>query len=126
MEEKDLEMMVGDAPVCSEISAHPQAIAIMRTAMPDEDAMLDVSELFKVLGDSTRTRILFTLLAAETCVCDLSELLGASVSAVSHQLRILRQARLVRYRRAGKTVYYSLADEHVRSLLSQGLEHVQE
>ena len=126
MEEKDLKMMVGDAPVCSEISAHPQAIAIIRTAMPDEDAMLDVSELFKVLGDSTRTRILFALLAAETCVCDLSELLGASVSAVSHQLRILRQARLVRYRRAGKTVYYSLADEHVRSLLSQGLEHVQE
>ena len=70
--------------------------------------------------------ILFALLAAETCVCDLSELLNASVSAVSHQLRILRQARLVRYRRAGKTVFYSLADEHVRSLLSQGLEHVQE
>ena len=126
MEEKNLETVIGDAPVCSEISAHPQAIAIIRSAMPDEDSMLDVSELFKVLGDSTRTRILFALLAAETCVCDLSELLGASVSAVSHQLRILRQARLVRYRREGKTVFYALADEHVRTLLSQGMEHVQE
>ena len=79
-----------------------------------------------MLGDSTRMKILFVLLVAEMCVCDLSQMLGMSISAVSHQLRILRQAKLVRFRREGKTVFYALADEHVRTLLSQGMEHVQE
>ena len=117
---------LADAPVCGFMNAHPEAIERVRSTLPDEDTLLDVSELFKVLGDSTRGRILFVLLVSEMCVCDLSQLLGISVSAVSHQLRILRQARLVRYRREGKTVFYSLADEHVRTLLAQGLEHVQE
>ncbi|MBO4837484.1 MAG: helix-turn-helix transcriptional regulator [Clostridia bacterium] len=115
-----------EAPVCEWTQTHPQAIEQVRGILPDEDTMLDVSELFKVLGDSTRCRILFVLLVSEMCVCDLSQMLSMSVSAVSHQLRILRQARLVRYRRQGKTIFYSLADEHVRTLLSQGMEHVQE
>lgn len=115
-----------EAPMCEWQETHPQAIERVKTTLPEEDTMLDVSELFKVLGDSTRCRILFVLLVSEMCVCDLSQLLSMSVSAVSHQLRILRQARLVRYRRQGKTVFYSLADEHVRTLLSQGIEHVQE
>lgn len=115
-----------EAPVCAFLNTHPDSVAGVRGTLPDDDTMLDVSELFKVLGDSTRCKILFVLLVSEMCVCDLSLLLGMSVSAVSHQLRILRQAQLVRYRREGKTVFYALADEHVRTLLSQGLEHVQE
>lgn len=115
-----------EAPVCAYLNAHPEQISNVRAALPDDDKLLDVSELFKVLGDSTRCKILFVLLMAEMCVCDLSQLLGMSVSAISHQLRILRQAQLVRYRREGKTVFYALADEHVRTLLSQGMEHVQE
>ena len=115
-----------ETPTCSFLAAHPEAVAHVRAALADDDTLLDVSELFKVLGDSTRCKILFVLLVSEMCVCDLSQLLGMSVSAISHQLRILRQAQLVRYRRAGKTVFYALADEHVRTLLSQGMEHVQE
>jgi len=119
-------MPEGDAPVCTFLNAHPDAIAAVRATLPEDDTLLDVSELFKVLGDSTRCKILFVLLVSEMCVCDLSQLLGMSVSAISHQLRILRQAQLVRFRREGKTVFYALADEHVRTLLSQGMEHVQE
>ncbi len=127
MEELEREPLQNEeAPVCAFQNAHPDAVAKIRATLPDDDTMLDVSELFKVLGDSTRCRILFVLLVSEMCVCDLSLLLGMSVSAVSHQLRILRQAQLVRYRREGKIVFYALADEHVRTLLSQGMEHVQE
>lgn len=115
-----------EAPVCAFQNVHPDTVDKVRSTLPEDDTMLDVSELFKVLGDSTRCKILFVLLVSEMCVCDLSLLLGMSVSAVSHQLRILRQAQLVRYRREGKTVFYALADEHVRTLLSQGMEHVQE
>ena len=86
----------GEAPVCTFLNAHPDAIANVRSTLPDDDTLLDVSELFKVLGDSTRCKILFVLLVSEMCVCDLSQLLGMSVSAISHQLRILRQSQLVR------------------------------
>lgn len=85
-----------------------------------------LAELFKIFGDETRIRILYALFEAEVCVCDLAKLLGMTQSAVSHQLRILKQARLIKSRRDGKTVFYSLADEHVRTLLSQGTEHLQE
>jgi len=115
-----------EAPVCGFLSLHPETIGNVRKTLPDDDTLLNVSELFKVLGDSTRAKILFVLLVSEMCVCDLSQLLGMSVSAISHQLRILWQAHLVTFRREGKTVFYALADEHVRSLLSQGIEHVQE
>ncbi len=86
----------------------------------------DLSELFKVLGDATRLRILFTLLKSEMCVCDIVELLDVTQSAVSHQLRVLKQARLVKYRREGKSVIYSIADEHVKTIIAMAIEHVSE
>ena len=115
-----------DALCCDDYHVHPQLIEGAHEALPQDEEMLRVSELFKVLGDGTRMRILFVLLTSEMCVCDLSEALGMTVSAVSHQLRILRQAYLVKYRRVGKTVLYTLADDHVKTLLSQGLDHVRE
>ena len=124
--EKRLSEQENEAAVCSYLCVHQQTIDAVKATLPEDDTLLDVSELFKVLGDSTRMKILFVLLVAEMCVCDLSQMLGMSISAVSHQLRILRQAKLVRFRREGKTVFYALADEHVRTLLSQGMEHVQE
>lgn len=123
----DLEFMQeNELPCCAYHHEHPMLVEDVHLAMPQEEEMLRVSELFKVLGDGTRMRILFVLLASEMCVCDLSETLNMSVSAVSHQLRILRQTQLVRYRRVGKTVFYALADDHVKTLLSQGLDHVRE
>jgi DNA-binding transcriptional ArsR family regulator len=92
--------------------------------MPDEDILLDLSELFKVFGDSTRVKILCALLNAEMCVCDIAALLGMTKSSISHQLRILKQAKLVNYRKDGKVVYYSLADDHVKTVFDQGLLHV--
>ena len=86
----------------------------------------DLAELFKIFGDSTRIRILYVLFEAEVCVCDIAELLGMTQSAISHQLRLLKQAKLVRSRREGKTVYYALADDHVRTILGQGMDHVNE
>ncbi|MBP0976699.1 MAG: winged helix-turn-helix transcriptional regulator [Oscillospiraceae bacterium] len=94
--------------------------------MPDDNVLYDVSELFKVFGDATRIKILFLLLKEEMCVCDIAGLLGMQQSAISHQLRVLKQARLVKFRREGKTVFYSLADGHVETMLSQGLEHAAE
>lgn len=123
MKEKDMWL---EEVCCEDYHVHPSLIEGAQEALPGEEEMLRVSELFKVLGDGTRMRILFVLLAQEMCVCDLSEALKMTVSAVSHQLRILRQAHLVRYRRVGKTVFYALADDHVKTLLSQGLDHVRE
>ena len=94
--------------------------------IPGEEEAYDLSELFKVLGDYTRINILFTLQKGEICVCDIAEVLGMTQSAISHQLRVLKQARLVKYRREGKTVYYSIADSHVETMLSMGIEHVSE
>ena len=123
----DLELLQeNESPCCAYHHEHPMLVEDVHLVMPQETEMLRVSELFKVLGDGTRMRILFVLLASEMCVCDLSETLNMSVSAVSHQLRILRQAHLVRYRRVGKTVFYALADNHVKTLLSQGLDHIRE
>ena len=92
----------------------------------NENTLYDLADLFKVFGDSTRIRILFVLFEAEVCVCDLAEALSMTQSAVSHQLRILKQAKLVNSRREGKSVFYSLADEHVRTIIGQGLEHIEE
>lgn len=94
--------------------------------MPVEEEIYDVAELFKVLGDQTRVKILFILIKDEMCVCDIAELLEMSQSAISHQLRVLKQARLVKYRREGKTVYYSVSDEHVAVILNMGIEHISE
>lgn len=94
--------------------------------LPDEEILYDLAELFKVFGDSTRIKILYILFESERCVYDISEKLGMSQSAISHQLRVLKQARLVRYRREGKSMIYELADDHIRTIFNQGLEHILE
>ena len=88
--------------------------------------LYDLAELFKIFGDSTRIRILFVLFEAEVCVCDLAQVLNMKQSAISHQLRILKQNKLVKSRREGKSVFYSLADQHVRTIIGQGMEHIDE
>lgn len=106
--------------------AHPESIEKIRENMPDEDTLIDLSELFKVFGDSTRIKILTALSCGELCVCDIGAAVGMTSSAISHQLRILKNARLVSFRRDGKTIFYSLADDHVGTMLSQGIEHISE
>ena len=116
----------GEAEACEYMHAHPELIARVRAEMPAEEALYDLAELYKVFGDSTRIKILYVLFEAEVCVCDLAQCLNMTVSAISHQLRVLKQSRLVKSRREGKTVFYSLADEHVRTILGQGMEHIEE
>lgn len=111
---------------CDEICHHDAIIAQVQPEMPDEEKLYDLAELFKIFGDSTRIRILYVLFEAEMCVCDIAEVLGMTQSAISHQLRLLKQAKLVRNRREGKTVYYALADDHVRAIINQGMEHIEE
>ncbi|MBS7007412.1 MAG: helix-turn-helix transcriptional regulator [Anaerostipes sp.] len=94
--------------------------------MPEEEELHDLAELFKVFGDFTRIRILFVLFEVEVCVCDLAETLNMTQSAISHQLKILKQAKLVKSRREGKSVFYSLADGHVRTIIAQGRDHIEE
>lgn len=105
---------------------HDDVIKKVRENMPKEEVLYDLAEFFKVFGDSTRIRIICALFKSEMCVCDLSTLLGVSQSAVSHQLRTLKNARLVRYRRDGKVVYYSLDDEHIKTIFDEGLNHITE
>ncbi|MVB11672.1 Bacterial regulatory protein, arsR family [Caprobacter fermentans] len=94
--------------------------------MPDDEILYDLADLFKIFADSTRIKILYALLESELCVCDIAQLLGMNQSAISHQLRVLKQSKLVKYRREGKAILYSLADGHVRAILDQGMEHVGE
>jgi len=103
---------------------HKDIVNRVRKVLPDEEALLNLAELFKVFGDTTRVRIISALLHAEMCVCDIAALLGMTKSAISHQLRALRQTKLVKYRKDGKVVYYSLDDDHVATLFAQGLLHV--
>ncbi len=114
------------AEVCEEICIHPEILDRVKPDMPDEERLYDLAELFKVFGDTTRIRILYVLFESEMCVCDIAALLNMTQSAISHQLRILKQARLVRSRRDGKTVFYSLDDDHVRTVIGQGMEHIEE
>ncbi len=118
--------MVSDAPHCDELHRHPKALALRKKSMPDEDRLYDLAELYKVFGDSTRVRILYALVSGELCVCDIAALLSMTLSAISHQLRLLRASKLVTSRREGRTVYYALADAHVERILSQGMEHILE
>lgn len=94
--------------------------------MLEEELLYDLAELFKIFGDSTRIRILYTLFENEMCVNDIAEDLGMTMSAISHQLRILKQARLVKYRKEGKAVFYALSDDHVKSIIAMGMEHISE
>ena len=118
--------MEKEIPECEFMHAHPESIEKIRENMPDEDTLIDLSELFKVFGDSTRIKILTALSCGELCVCDIGAAVGMTSSAISHQLRILKNARLVSFRRDGKTIFYSLADDHVGTMLSQGIEHISE
>lgn len=105
---------------------HEETVRRVNEIMPGEEELFDLSELFKVFGDSTRIRILYVLFESDMCVCGIAELLGMTQSAISHQLAVLKKAKLVRYRREGKTIYYSLSDDHVRTILDQGMEHITE
>jgi DNA-binding transcriptional ArsR family regulator len=111
---------------CDFISVHPDIVQAVEQQMPPEETLYDLAELYKVFGDTTRIKILYVLFESEMCVCDIAQLLGMTQSAISHQLRVLKQSRLVKYRREGKTVFYSLADGHVRTIINQGMEHISE
>ncbi len=109
---------------CNEI--HNEVVEKVSSQMPPDEILYDLAELFKVFGDSTRVKIICALFESEMCVCDIAQVLGMNQSAISHQLRVLKQSRLVKYRREGKTVYYSLADSHVQAIFNQGFEHITE
>ena len=111
---------------CDAIEVHEDLVRLVHETMPGEGVLYDLAELFKVFGDSTRIRILFVLFGAEVCVCDLAEALNMTQSAISHQLRILKQSKLVKSRREGKSIFYSLADDHVKTIIAQGMEHAEE
>lgn len=117
-------MKAFDKDICEERCIHPQAICLAKSAMLAEGTVQDLAEMFKILGDPTRIKILHALSRQEMCVCDIAETLGMNQSAVSHQLRTLRSARLVKYRKEGKEARYSLDDDHVITLMCQGLEHI--
>ncbi len=111
---------------CGYLCVHEDTVAQVLSLLPDDEQLYDLAELFKIFGDSTRIKILYALFEAELCVCDIAQLLGLTQSAVSHQLRILKGSRLVKPRKEGKTVFYSLADDHVRKIIAQGMEHIGE
>ena len=111
---------------CESIQVHEELLKIVNETMPKETKLYELAELFKVFGDSTRIRILFVLFEAEVCVCDLASALHMTQSANSHQLKILKQNQLIKSRRDGKSIFYSLADQHVRSIIAQGMEHIEE
>ena len=114
-------------PVCCEtVEVHEDLLRIVEQTMPEETELYDLAELFKVFGDSTRIRILFVLSSAEVCVCDLARVLNMTQSAISQQLRILKQNKLVKSRREGKSIFYSLADGHVSTIIAQGRDHIEE
>ena len=119
-------MEVCKEELCESNVIHEDLLIIVDETLPEETELYDLAELFKVFGDSTRIRILFVLFEAEVCVCDLAKALNMTQSAISHQLRILKQNKLVKSRREGKSIFYSLADDHVRTIINQGREHIEE
>jgi len=115
-----------NAPCCDCEEIHISAVEKSREALPDVEVLYDLSDFFKIFGDSTRLSILFAIDKAPMCVCDIAEVLGMTKSAVSHQLKILRQSDLVRFERQGKNVFYSLSDDHVRDIIEKALDHIRE
>lgn len=113
-------------PSCESDELHSEVIENKREAMPSEGTIYDLADFFKIFGDSTRMSILFALDGEPMCVCDIAHLLGMTKSAVSHQLKILRQSDLVTYRKSGKNVFYTLADDHVRDIIEKAFEHINE
>lgn len=118
--------MNDEIEVCDNNEIHAELIKQVNDMLPEESRLYDLAELFKTFGDSTRIRILFVLFEAEVCVCDIAETLHMTQSAISHQLRILKQSKLIKNRREGKSIFYSLADEHVKTIIAQGMEHILE
>ncbi|MBR3991852.1 MAG: helix-turn-helix transcriptional regulator [Clostridia bacterium] len=108
------------------LAVHEDVVKRVLDTQPADEYLYELADIFKVFGDSTRIKILFALFESELCVGDLARLLGLSQSAVSHQLKTLKEAKLVRFRREGKIIFYSLDDDHVRTILSMGMEHVEE
>ena len=121
MKEKDREI-----PLCECDEVHTDVVERRRGNMPEESSLYELSDFFKVLGDSTRLGILFAIDGAPMCVCDIALTLGMTKSAVSHQLKVLRQNCLVKYRKVGKNVFYELSDDHVRDIIEKALEHIEE
>ncbi len=124
-EKERIEQEVSEG-VCELVHVHDEIVEQVEKVMPEEQELLDLSEFFRIFGDSTRIKILYVLSQSEMCVCDIASLLMMGQSAISHQLRILKQMRLVKYRREGKTVFYSLSDGHIQTILAQGMEHIKE
>ena len=118
--------MENKSEYCSCNVIHKEVVENVKNKLPKEETLYDLAELFKVFGDSTRIKIICSLCESEMCVCDLSVLLNSSQSAISHQLRVLKSARLVKFRRAGKVIYYSLDDEHIKQIFDAGLHHITE
>lgn len=111
---------------CEIISVNQEKVKRIKEKIPEDGKIFDIAELFKVFGDSTRMKIICALLEDELCVCDIAEITNSTPSAISHQLRVLKQAKLVKYRKEGKTVYYSLDDDHVKEIYEKGREHIEE
>ncbi len=111
---------------CEYMCVHDDTVKKVISDMPEEEKLYDLAELFKIFGDSTRIKILYALFEAELCVCDMAQLLNVSQTAVSHQLRVLKTNKLVKSRKEGKNVFYSLADDHVCSIINQGMDHINE
>jgi ArsR family transcriptional regulator, lead/cadmium/zinc/bismuth-responsive transcriptional repressor len=121
---KEAAMATKDVPICDCTVIHQEVIDGVAENMPGKQLFMGLTELFKAFGDNTRLKIIYALSESEMCVCDLSALLGMTQSAISHQLRVLKNTGLLKYDKKGKIVYYSLDDEHVRSIFQQGIEHV--
>lgn len=111
---------------CDSVHVHVDALKRIELELPPDEKLYELADFFKIFSDSTRIKILYALLKSELCVCDLAQVLNMSQSAISHQLRTLKQMDLVRNRREGKTIFYSLADDHITTILSQGMEHIEE
>ncbi len=115
-----------ESEICEFLHVHEDIVERVKDKTPPEEELMDLADLFKIFADTTRIKILYLLFESEMCVCDISRLLSMQQSAISHQLRILKDSKLVKARRSGKTVFYSLADEHVRTIIGNGMEHIEE
>ena len=120
---KGVEMMAQENDF---LAAHEEVVKRVKEKQPDDEYLYDLADLFKVFGDTTRIKILYALFESELCVGDIAQILGLSQSAVSHQLRVLKDSKLIKFRREGKAIFYSLDDDHVRTIISMGMEHVEE
>lgn len=122
----DMRHFTDEDQACEAGHDHTEAVRRVSDRLPEDDILYDLADLFRIFADSTRVKILYALYESELCVGAITQLLGMTQSAVSHQLRALKQSKLVKYRREGKTIFYSLADEHVVTILAQGMEHIEE